>query len=201
MHLKLFETQDEWIISQNPEPHFLALAKSLDVDIEAFERAFRSNETKAKIKTSQEFPIGMGIAGVPLFYLNGESVGSPRSPEEFARMISYKQGPPQETVEGRRYYLLKPDSRPPPTSGRVPSGTRTDPFVVEGIITQVFDDANPPAVILAHGEVANFMVGMKMLAPVADASLLDGVWAGMEVVVWFEELGQNEYQIFRIAPK
>jgi len=74
MKTLLFENQSAWAELDDPKETFLGYARELELDLEAFSLAYESDEVRARIEGGRESGRGLGITGVPAFFLNGRRV-------------------------------------------------------------------------------------------------------------------------------
>jgi protein-disulfide isomerase len=70
MHNLLYENQDEWSESDNPNQAFISYARKLNLDIDKFEESIKKANTK-KIYADQSDGEKLGINSTPTFYVNG----------------------------------------------------------------------------------------------------------------------------------
>jgi protein-disulfide isomerase len=90
MHELLFQTQEQWSQSPNPESDFLTLANRLGLNANQFMQAVRSPETQQRILEDVIRARDLNVEATPTFYLNGDIVDPGGSVEEFARQIEFK---------------------------------------------------------------------------------------------------------------
>jgi protein-disulfide isomerase len=74
MHDLLYENQDEWSSARNPDSIFLGYAEELELDLEAFEVAYESDETLSRIEADRDEAREFAITGTPTFFVNGKLV-------------------------------------------------------------------------------------------------------------------------------
>jgi hypothetical protein len=97
------------------------------------------------------------------------------------------------------FATLPDEMMPDNSSGRKPVGTRSDPFVGEGVIVRILRQAGSvPKVCVLHRTIPYFMRAMKMISPVASADVLNGISEGDMVVLSFELTKEKRYTIFAI---
>lgn len=88
MHNMLFENQQRWASSGNPQSVFIGYAKSLDLDIEKFRDDLNSAETQRAVMEERKEGVQMGVSSTPTFFVNGEKVEQyPSTFEEFKALI------------------------------------------------------------------------------------------------------------------
>ncbi len=71
-HDLLFENQQTWSNSPNPQAFFDQYAEQLELDVDQFRTHMRSSMIKDKIRSDLNDAVGRGLTGTPSFYLNGE---------------------------------------------------------------------------------------------------------------------------------
>lgn len=88
MHDMLFENQERWSSSGNPQPTFVNYAKKLGLDIAQFENDINAAETQQKVMEQKQKGVERGVNSTPTFYINGEQVVTlPRTYEQFKALI------------------------------------------------------------------------------------------------------------------
>lgn len=74
MHDLLYDNQAEWSDVRNPDALFRGYAEELELDLEAFDRAYASEETRGRVEAGLESGQEFGVTGTPSFYVNGVPV-------------------------------------------------------------------------------------------------------------------------------
>ena len=74
MHDLLYDNQDEWSDVRNPDALFRGYAEELELDLEAFDVAYESDETRERVEAGLESGRQFGVTGTPSFYVNGTPV-------------------------------------------------------------------------------------------------------------------------------
>lgn len=88
MHNMLFENQQRWAASGNPQPIFIGYARSLDLNIGKFQRDLNSAETQRAVMEEKKEGVQMGVSSTPTFFIDGEKVEQyPSTFEEFKALI------------------------------------------------------------------------------------------------------------------
>lgn len=72
MHRLLYQQQEEWAASSQPEELFLQYAQELGLDEEQFQQDYNSQEYLAEIKQDRDQGRELGVSGTPAFILNEE---------------------------------------------------------------------------------------------------------------------------------
>jgi protein-disulfide isomerase len=72
MHDLLFEHQDEWAKSPNPEPDFIALAQRLALNQNAFMQAMRSPQLQDRVLQDVVRAQQANVEAVPSFFIDGQ---------------------------------------------------------------------------------------------------------------------------------
>lgn len=83
----LFENQDQWTQQKEADKVFEKYAQSLSLDMTRFKTDFNSKETLAKIENDFRGGEKAGINSTPTFFLNNKQVETPKSYEEFRKLI------------------------------------------------------------------------------------------------------------------
>lgn len=93
MHNLLFEGQQRWSSSPNPQPIFLSYAREIGLDIEQFKQDLNAAETQRTVMEEKQEGVNRGVNATPTFFVNGEKLEpAPQSFEEFRKLIeSYMQ--------------------------------------------------------------------------------------------------------------
>ncbi len=87
MHDLLFEHQEEWSKSPNPEPDFLALAGMLGLNQNAFMQAMRSPQLQDRILQDVVRAREANVEAVPTFFIDGQKQNIPLSISAFVDAI------------------------------------------------------------------------------------------------------------------
>ena len=74
MHDLLFEKQNEWSSASDIASIFDSYATLLGLDVEQFDKDFRSGEVKDLVKAERAHAIKSGLQGTPTFFVNGEQI-------------------------------------------------------------------------------------------------------------------------------
>lgn len=88
MHNLLFEGQQRWSSSPNPQPIFLSYAREIGLDIEQFKQDLNAVETQRTVMEEKQEGVNRGVNATPTFFVNGEKLEpAPQSFEEFRKLI------------------------------------------------------------------------------------------------------------------
>jgi protein-disulfide isomerase len=87
MHDLLFETQEQWARSPNPEPDLLALASRIGLDQNAFMQAMRSPQLQDRVLQDVVRAREGNVEAVPTFFINGQKQNIPLSINAFVDVI------------------------------------------------------------------------------------------------------------------
>lgn len=88
MHDLLFQNQQQWANSSNPQPQFVNYARQLSLDITQFEEDLNAADTQQAVMEQKQEGIDRGVDSTPTFYINGEEVVSlPRNYEQFKALL------------------------------------------------------------------------------------------------------------------
>ena len=87
MHDAVFEHQNDWSGSPNPEPMFITLATGLGLDINKFMQGLRSPEIQQRILRDVERGQDAKVEATPTFFISGEQVHPRLSMEDFVQVI------------------------------------------------------------------------------------------------------------------
>lgn len=93
MHDKLFENQTTWATAAKARDIFIGYAKDLGLDENKFKDGLDSKEIRDKIYAEYNEGSSIGVNSTPTFFMNGKMIPSPRSYEEFEKVISDKLAP------------------------------------------------------------------------------------------------------------
>jgi len=87
---KIFESQAQWSEVKNEEAKniFKELARTLDLNIEQWEKDIENEEIKKSIDEDYKEGVKIGINATPTFFLNGQKLQNPRSYEEFKEILN-----------------------------------------------------------------------------------------------------------------
>jgi protein-disulfide isomerase len=87
MHDLLFENQEIWSASRNPDQTFLDFATQLELDLEKFQSDLDSDAVKDKIKQDVRSANQAKVNSTPSFFVNGTKISNPRSYNQFKNDI------------------------------------------------------------------------------------------------------------------
>jgi protein-disulfide isomerase len=88
MHNILFDNQKSWGEKQSPDPIiFEGYAKQIGLNMEQFKKDVGSNEVKERVNRDKNSGTRLGVSGTPTFFLDGEKIPNPKSPEDFKTFI------------------------------------------------------------------------------------------------------------------
>ncbi len=87
MDKMLFDNQDAWATATNPKEVFTSYAQKIGIDVEKFKKDIDAGSTKKAIEDSVSEGTTAGINSTPSFILNGKLITSPKSVEEFKKLI------------------------------------------------------------------------------------------------------------------
>ena len=93
MHDLLFENQQYWSRSGNPQPIFVDFARDLELDLAQFRNDLNAGDTQRAVMEQKREGERRGVNSTPTFFVNGDKLDSlPRSYESFRNIIeSYMQ--------------------------------------------------------------------------------------------------------------
>ena len=86
MHSLLFENQNGWSASLNPQDIFIAYAQQLSINTDQFKTDMNSREIRNKVSDDYSRARQLGLNSTPTFFLNGKKV-QPTSYQEFHDLI------------------------------------------------------------------------------------------------------------------
>ncbi len=87
MHNLLYEKQDEWADKSDFLPLFESYTLLLGISKDQFDADFNSKAVKDFVRAERSYGNSIGIQGTPTFYINGNKIGNPQSPEAFRLLI------------------------------------------------------------------------------------------------------------------
>lgn len=90
MHDLLFENQKTWSTNSDAKEIFIGYARDLGLNEGQFVSDLSAKDLREKISSSYKESVSLGIAGTPTFFLNGKKLITPRTYEEFEKIISEK---------------------------------------------------------------------------------------------------------------
>lgn len=74
IHDRLFETQQQWVLLDNPTSFFLSLAKEAEMDEEQTSKALAGKDYYSKIDSHLALGSSLGVNSTPTLYLNGKKI-------------------------------------------------------------------------------------------------------------------------------
>ncbi len=87
MHDLLFENQDTWARSPNPEALFVSYAAGLDLNQDRFMRSMRDTSVESRVLEDVARARELAIASVPSFFVDGFPIDLPPGVEGFERLL------------------------------------------------------------------------------------------------------------------
>ena len=87
MHDLLFENQDTWAPSSNPEALFMSYAAGLGLNQDQFMRSMRDTEVESRVLEDVVRGRELAIASVPSFFVDGFPIDLPPGVEGFERLV------------------------------------------------------------------------------------------------------------------
>jgi len=87
MHDLLYENQNTWSASSDPNPYFVQYASSLGLDITKFKQDMASQAVLNTINADTSEAQATGATGTPTFVLNGKKIENPSTYEAFSALI------------------------------------------------------------------------------------------------------------------
>jgi len=87
MHDLIFEHQEEWSASPNPEPQFLALASRIGINSNDFMQAMRSPQLRDRVLQDVVRARDAKVDAVPTFFIDGERIHVTLSVGAFVEII------------------------------------------------------------------------------------------------------------------
>lgn len=91
MHNMLFNNQQRWSSSGNPQALFINYAREIGLDVEQFKSELNDAETQRSVVEEKKKGQDLGVNATPTFFINGQKVEqSPRSYEEFKALVQSK---------------------------------------------------------------------------------------------------------------
>jgi protein-disulfide isomerase len=89
MHDLLFENQQHWVSSGNPQPIFVNYAQQLGLDVEQFREDLNSAETQRIVMEDKQQGQAEGVNATPTFFINGDKLAqNPPTYEQFRALIN-----------------------------------------------------------------------------------------------------------------
>lgn len=88
MHDMLFEHQNDWATSTDPQSVFTGYAKQLGLDTTKFQSDMLANSTKKFIQQQEDTGANAGVNSTPTFFLNGKQIlDNPPGYDAFKKLI------------------------------------------------------------------------------------------------------------------
>ncbi len=93
MHSMLFENQQQWASSANPQAAFINYARKIGLDVGQFKEDLNAAETQRAVMEEKKEGRQMGVNSTPTFFINGSKVNrNPPTFKDFKALIeSYIQ--------------------------------------------------------------------------------------------------------------
>lgn len=87
METVLFENQADWSRLPNPDEAFASYAQRIGLDAGKFTEDYESYAVRDRVTESIKEAHGLGLSGTPSFFLNGEKIDNPATPDAFKALI------------------------------------------------------------------------------------------------------------------
>jgi protein-disulfide isomerase len=87
MHDLLYQNQNSWSASSDPNPYFVQYATSLGLDVTKYKQDMASQAVLNTINADTSEVQALGASGTPTFVLNGKKIENPNSLEAFSQVI------------------------------------------------------------------------------------------------------------------
>jgi protein-disulfide isomerase len=87
MHDMLYANQTEWSTGLNARDFILTYATTIGLDTKKFQADLNDKAIEEKILAEYKEGVKLGVAGTPSFFLNGQKIQNPQSPEAFNELI------------------------------------------------------------------------------------------------------------------
>ena len=87
MHNLLFENQKTWGEKTADPSLFEGYAQQLGLNLEQFKKDVSSKEVKARVERDKSSGQQLGVNGTPSFFLDGEKLQNPRTPDDFKTLL------------------------------------------------------------------------------------------------------------------
>ncbi len=107
MHDALFEAQDAWGNKPSADPKlFIAYAQKIGLDMAQWEADRVSDSVKERVNRNKFEADKLGLSGTPSFFLNGEKIQNPKTPEDLKTLIraAKLKAPTKETALGEKVH-------------------------------------------------------------------------------------------------
>lgn len=89
MHDKLFDEQKTWGEKPAANPKiFEGYAQQIGLNLEQFKKDVASKEVKDRVERDKNSGTRLGVSGTPTFFLNGDKIPNPKTPEDFKTFIN-----------------------------------------------------------------------------------------------------------------
>ncbi len=89
MHDKLFNEQKNWGEKQAADPKiFEGYAQAIGLNMDQYKKDVASKEVKDRVERDKNSGTRLGVSGTPTFFLNGDKIPNPKTPEDFKTFIN-----------------------------------------------------------------------------------------------------------------
>ncbi len=89
MHDKLFAEQKNWGEKPAADPKiFEGYAQQIGLNMDQFKKDVASKEVKDRVERDKNSGTKLGVSGTPTFFLNGDKIPNPKTPEDFKTFIN-----------------------------------------------------------------------------------------------------------------
>ncbi|HSH18540.1 MAG TPA: thioredoxin domain-containing protein [Candidatus Saccharimonadales bacterium] len=87
MHDMLYENQQSWSPSQNPQSSFEQYARELGLNVEKFKTDYKSNQVNDRVQADLREGQRLDVSSTPTFFIDGKKISNPTSLEDFSKVI------------------------------------------------------------------------------------------------------------------
>ncbi len=89
MHDKLFAEQKSWGEKPAADPKiFEGYAQQIGLNMDQYKKDITSKEVKDRVERDKNSGTRLGVSGTPTFFLNGDKIPNPKTPEDFKTFIN-----------------------------------------------------------------------------------------------------------------
>ena len=88
MHVKLYDSQEEWSDSSVAKDIVIRYATEMALDVNKFKADIDSSKVKERVTKDIADANLIGINSTPTFFINGQKIDNPRDYEEFKKIVS-----------------------------------------------------------------------------------------------------------------
>lgn len=88
MYDLLYENQQQWEALRDPKATFVSFARTLELNIDQFEKDLSSNEIKEIVENDRDYGLALGVNQTPTFFINNKLVTGVQNIDNWRALVA-----------------------------------------------------------------------------------------------------------------